>query len=62
MLERQLASSELGNDCNNTEVGSAAPDPLLDGLLNISQNGEFYSTGSCFSKRIWNYVSLTIIF
>jgi hypothetical protein len=27
MLERRLASSESGNDHNDTEVGSAAPDP-----------------------------------
>jgi hypothetical protein len=33
MLERRLASSEPGNNHSNTEVGSAAPDPLLDGLL-----------------------------
>ena len=62
MLERQLASSERGNDHNNTEVGHAAPDRLPDGLLSIAQNGEFYSTGDCCSKRIWNCVSLTIIF
>ena len=33
MLERRLASSEPGNDCSNTEVGSAAPDPLLESRL-----------------------------
>ncbi|KAF8502909.1 hypothetical protein F5888DRAFT_1123964 [Russula emetica] len=37
-------SSEPGNDHSNTEVGSAAPDPLLDGLLSSAQNGEFHST------------------
>ena len=62
MLERQLASSEPGNDRNDTEFGHAAPDRLPDGLLSIAQNGEFYSTGNCCSKRIWNCVSLTIIF
>jgi hypothetical protein len=44
MLERRFASSEPGNDHSNTEVDSAAPNPLLDGLLSSAQNGEFHST------------------
>jgi hypothetical protein len=61
MFEGRSASSEPGNDRNNTEVGNA-PDPLPDGLLSIAQNGEFHSTGNFCSKRIWNCLSLTIIF
>jgi hypothetical protein len=61
MLECRLASSESGNDNGNTEFGSAAPDPLLDGLLSSAQNGEFHSIGNCCSMRTWNCLSLTII-
>jgi hypothetical protein len=55
MFERQSESSEPGNDHSNAEVGSAAPDPLLDDLLSGAQNGEFHSTvstGNCCNKRI----------
>jgi hypothetical protein len=62
VLESPLPSSEPGNDHSNTEVGSAAPEPLLDGLLSSAQNGEFHSTGNCCSNRTWNFLSLTIIF
>jgi len=48
MLERRYASSEPGNDHS---VGSAAPDPLLDGLLSSAQNGEFHSTLDCQDVR-----------
>jgi hypothetical protein len=57
MLERRLASS-----ARNKNIGSAAPDPLLGGLLSSAQDGEFHSTGNCYSELIWNYLSLTIIF
>jgi hypothetical protein len=53
-LERQLASSESGNDHSDAEVCSAAPNPLLDGLPSRAQNGEFHSTGNCRSNLTWN--------
>jgi hypothetical protein len=61
VLERRFASSETRNGQSNVEVGSAAPDPPLDGFPGSVQNGEFRSTGICRSKRTWNCLSLTII-
>ena len=60
VLERPSwsASSEPGNDHRSTEVGGAAPDTLLDGLLSSAQNGEFYSTGNCFSRSPLNFLHL----
>jgi hypothetical protein len=43
-FEHRLPSSELGNDKSNTEVGSAAPDPVLDDLPGSTQSGELHST------------------
>ena len=51
MLEVRLASSELGSNHSNAEVGSAAPDPLVGGLLNNAQNGDFHSTLDCQDVR-----------
>lgn len=62
LLGRRSASSEPGNDRGNTEVGGAALDTLLDGLLGSVQSGDFRSTGNCCSERTWNSISLTIIF
>lgn len=59
---RRLASSEPGSDKNNTEVGSAAPDPHLHGFPSRVQNGGFHSTGIYHSERIWNCLLLTIVF
>jgi hypothetical protein len=55
VFDPRLASSEPGSDQSNKEVGNAAPDLLLDGLLvSSAQNGEINSTGDLCSKRTWN--------
>jgi hypothetical protein len=46
MLERHIPSSVPRNDYGDTEIGSAAPDPLLVSLLSSTQSGKFHSTGN----------------
>jgi hypothetical protein len=53
-LERQLESSESGNDHSDMEVCSVASNTPLGGLPSRAQNGEFHSTGNCCSNRTWN--------
>ncbi len=54
-LKQHLASSVTDTV---TEVGSAAPDPLLDGVLSSAQNGGSHSTGN----RSEGYLELLVAY
>jgi hypothetical protein len=46
LLGRHIASSVPRNDHGETEIGSAAPDPVFVDLLSNARNGYFRSTGN----------------